>query len=239
MGVEEVKSTTGTVPELASTDLLEFNRGRELHRSNENVCYRGQFHGRDVVVKKLILSRPDSLDKFEEEAQLLLQPSLLKAIVRPIAVVRAPPHYSIVLPFMANGDLKQLLHRHHGRLQVELILCLAMDIARALRAVHAQGIIHRDFKTANVLIDADFRAFLSDFGSAQMETQEAPGSHSGKFQPSGGFHKMVIDGTTLGYTSPEVLSNKRATQASDVYGLGIVLSEMVTGIGKSFRCVVF
>jgi serine/threonine protein kinase len=77
----------------------------------------------------------------------------------------------------------------------------------------------------------DFKLFLTDFGSAlvkghQDDPNGIPASYSG---PSGGFYKAVMDGTTMLYAAPEVLHNQHASQASDVYSLGMCLAELATG----------
>ena len=67
------------------------------------------------------------------------------------------------------------------------------------------------------LVDANWRAWLSDFGSARQEGNVVVNDTA----PTGGFHKSVMDGTTMMYTAPEVLSNSPATKASDVFALGV------------------
>lgn len=88
------------------------------------------------------------------------------------------------------------------------------EIATALEYAHVHGVIHRDIKPANILIDHHGRALLADFGIAQSAHK------TGTFAPSLG---------TLRYMSPEQLEGKAATPHSDVYSLGVVLHECLTG----------
>jgi len=88
------------------------------------------------------------------------------------------------------------------------------EIAAALEYAHLHGVIHRDIKPANILIDHHGRALLADFGIAQSAQK------TGTFAPSLG---------TLRYMSPEQLEGKAATPQSDVYSLGVVLHECLTG----------
>eukprot|EP00514_Thraustochytrium_sp_LLF1b_P009942 CAMPEP_0184545138 /NCGR_PEP_ID=MMETSP0199_2-20130426/4094_1 /TAXON_ID=1112570 /ORGANISM="Thraustochytrium sp., Strain LLF1b" /LENGTH=671 /DNA_ID=CAMNT_0026939401 /DNA_START=83 /DNA_END=2098 /DNA_ORIENTATION=+ len=214
--------------------LDEVKLGDKLHRSNENVCYRGEFRGKPVVVKKVILSRPESLVKFKDETEILCRPELAEAVVAPTAIVRAAPHYSIILPFMEHGSVNQILAR--CSLPLELVLCLAADSAKALRSVHQAGLIHRDMKSANLLVDENWRTWITDLGSAERAFDDDGNVYVPKLdtenlsQPSGGFFKRTMEGTTLGYTAPEILRNSPAVQASDVYGLGMTIAEMLTGI---------
>jgi len=221
--------------ELFNLDELEV--GLEIHRSHENVCLRCRFRGDDVVLKRVVVSRVDSLSKFEQEVAVLSRPELEENFVTPIAVVRAPPHYGLILPFKEHGSLSSILQRNV--LPLSLVICFALDVARGLEIFHGLGLVHRDIKSANVLVGMDWKAMITDLGSVgkAAERDEKTGqiirnaAESDKLmQPSGGFHKKNIDGTTLGYTAPEVLRNNPAVQASDVYGIAMTMAEMLTGV---------
>ncbi len=99
---------------------------------------------------------------------------------------------------------------------------IALDICGGLDAVHRAGLVHRDLKTANVMLVSDpaRRAVLTDFGIAR----EAP--VAGGTQTSTGTGEFA---GTLAYLAPELLEGRRATSASDIYALGVVLFRMVTG----------
>jgi serine/threonine protein kinase len=93
---------------------------------------------------------------------------------------------------------------------------LARELLGAISAIHAAGVVHRDVKPSNVLIDADGRAHLTDFGIAQPEDATQLTSTG-----------QVIG--TLKYMAPEVLAGKPATERSDLYALGVVLQEALAG----------
>ncbi len=110
------------------------------------------------------------------------------------------------------------LHTHvqDTPLQVSQILALAIQIGEGLRRAHEQGIIHRDIKSANVIVGSDGRARLLDFGLAAVHGSE----------------KLTRDGSTLGtvaYMSPEQIRGQAVDHRSDLFSFGVVLYELVTG----------
>jgi len=121
----------------------------------------------------------------------------------------------IVLEFVEGETLKQRIRRL-GRLPVGEAVAYAIEIGRALSAAHAERLVHRDVKPQNVLIDAEGRAKVTDFGIAR--SLEA--------------HGLTATGRVLGttdYVSPEQALGHEVTEQSDVYSLGVVLYEMLIG----------
>src|SRR5215216_6001505 len=121
----------------------------------------------------------------------------------------------IVSRYMPGGDVQSLLAVAGGRLAPRRAVDIAADVTRALEHAHARGIVHRDLKPANVWIDDDGRARLGDFGLA---TTEARARVSGS----------VLVGT-VAYLPPEQALGDVATPQSDLYSLGALLHEMLTG----------
>jgi serine/threonine-protein kinase len=121
----------------------------------------------------------------------------------------------IVLEFVEGETLKQRIRRS-GRLPVAEAVAYAIEIGRALQAAHAERLVHRDVKPQNVLIDAEGRAKVTDFGIARS------------LETSG----LTATGRVLGttdYVAPEQALGKEVGEQSDVYSLGIVLYEMLVG----------
>src|SRR5215217_3569195 len=121
----------------------------------------------------------------------------------------------IVSRYMPGGDIDGMLAAAGGRLDVRRAVEIAADVTHALEHAHARGIVHRDLKPANVWIDDDGRARLGDFGLA---TTEARARVSGS----------VLVGT-VAYLPPEQALGDVATPQSDLYSLGALLHEMLTG----------
>lgn len=119
----------------------------------------------------------------------------------------------IVMQLVDGEDLAAILHKH-GRLETDDAVRIAIGVASALEAAHRRGIVHRDVKPGNILIDQDVK--VTDFGIARAVAEAS----------------MTVTGTTLGsvhYFSPEQARGDEVTGQSDVYALGIVLYEMLTG----------
>jgi len=124
--------------------------------------------------------------------------------------------YYIVMPFMEGGTLRARIRQSPLSLNEA---CRALnDIADALDYIHRQGIVHRDIKASNVLLDAQGKYFLSDFGVARIASDAT---------------QLTTTGNVLGtvdYIAPELFEdNRRADARSDLYSLGVLLFEMVTG----------
>ena len=121
----------------------------------------------------------------------------------------------IVSEYMPGGDVESLLAAEGGSLPAERAAGIAADVTRALEHAHARGIVHRDLKPANVWLDDDGAARLGDFGLATTE---------GRSRVSGG--NLV---GTVAYLPPEQALGDTSGPESDLYSLGALLYEMLTG----------
>jgi eukaryotic-like serine/threonine-protein kinase len=122
----------------------------------------------------------------------------------------------IVLEYVDGETLKQLIRREGPALQITQAVAYTIEIARALGAAHERLIVHRDVKPQNVLISSEGSAKITDFGIARTLTEEG----------------LTMDGRVLGttdYVSPEQALGQPVTGQSDLYSLGVVLYEMLTG----------
>jgi serine/threonine-protein kinase len=122
----------------------------------------------------------------------------------------------IVFEYISGETLKDRIRRL-GRLPVPEALAYGIEISRALQAAHGERLVHRDVKPQNVLLDTDGRAKVTDFGIARS------------LEGDGG---LTLAGRVLGttdYVSPEQALGQAVTPQSDIYSLGIVLYEMLTG----------
>ncbi|KAG8095255.1 hypothetical protein GUJ93_ZPchr0012g19118 [Zizania palustris] len=182
------------------------------------VVYKGFIHGAEVAVKEL---NPEGLQGDREwltEVNYLGQYSHPN-LVELIGYCCDDDHRLLVYEYMANGSLENHLFRRSCNLSWTDRVSIALDVARGLAFLHGaeRPIIYRDFKTSNILLDADLKAKLSDFGLA-------------KEGPMGGkTHVSTRVMGTYGYAAPEYMATGHLTAMSDVYGFGVVLLEMLVG----------
>jgi serine/threonine-protein kinase len=189
-----------------------------LARGGMGVVYRATHLGLDRPVALKVIARELAGDASFRER--FLRESRLAARLDHPAVV---PVYDsrevdgeliVAMRLVEGGDLRGLIDRD-GPLSPERATALLGQVAEALDAAHAAGIVHRDVKPHNVLVEGD-RAYLSDFGLAKS------------LEDSGASGASVVG--TAAYMSPEQWRGETVGPAGDVYSLGCVLFEAVTGV---------
>src|SRR5438309_8757728 len=156
----------------------------------------------------------DFVERFKREARSVAQlqhPNIVTVIDRG----EQDGRQYIVFEYVDGENLKELVVRK-GRLEVHEALEIAIEVARALGFAHQHGLVHRDVKPQNVLLNGDGRAKVTDFGIARSLDVE---------------QGVTQTGTVLGtsnYIAPEQASGQHVTPATDVYSLGVVLYELLT-----------
>jgi eukaryotic-like serine/threonine-protein kinase len=166
------------------------------------------------ILQNEIAGDNDQLERFNREARAVARLNHPHVVT----VIDAGEDHGcpyIVFEYIAGETLKDRIRRF-GRLPVPEALAYAIEIARALQAAHMEMLVHRDVKPQNVLLDTDGRAKVTDFGIARSLEGEG----------------LTLAGRVLGttdYVSPEQALGHEVTPQSDIYSLGIVLFEMLTG----------
>ena len=175
----------------------------------------------DVAVKvirteRLTIELMDrTVQRFKREAKALAQlthPNIVKVI--DFGDHEGQPY--LVMEYLPGGTVKQ---KYQGAIPWQEATALLLPVARALDYAHRQGIVHRDIKPSNILITDSGEPMLSDFGIAKIfdadNTAELTGSSTGIGTPD--------------YMAPEQATSKNIDHRADIYALGIVLYELITG----------
>jgi serine/threonine protein kinase/tetratricopeptide (TPR) repeat protein len=183
--------------------------------------------GRDVALKVLpaeMASSPERLERFRREAKALATLDH-PGIVTIFSVEEADAVHFLTMQLVEGQPLDHLIAG--GPLPREKFLEIAAALADALAAADDKGIVHRDLKPANVMVSADGRVKVLDFGLARMRGAEAESSGS---QLPTDLHTR--EGAVMGtapYMSPEQVSGLPLDHRTDIFSLGVVLHEMATG----------
>ncbi|ONK69044.1 uncharacterized protein A4U43_C05F18700 [Asparagus officinalis] len=203
-----------------------FGKGNVVGHGSFGSVYRGVLgDGRKIAVKLMDRAGKQGEEEFKMEVELLTRlksPYLLGLI----GYCSDRCHRMLVYEYMANGGLQEHLYPTSGsqggisQLSWELRMKIALEAAKGLEYLHEQvnpPVIHRDFKSSNILLDRNFHAKVSDFGLAKLGSDKA-----------GGHVSTRVLGTQ-GYVAPEYAMTGHLTTKSDVYSYGVVLLELLTG----------
>src|SRR5438094_225913 len=174
-------------------------------------------YGRAVVVKRLRNTLRGNLnlaERLEDEARLLgriLHHNVVRAVDRGSDSDGAP---YLVMDHAAGISLGRLIDRE-GPLTVQRAFAIASQLLAGLAAIHEAGVVHADMKSSNVLVDDNDRVMIIDFGLARTFTVDP--------------HRDGVVAGTPAFMAPEVLSGAQPTVASDIYAVGAMVYEMLTG----------
>jgi len=183
----------------------------------------------DDVMGAVKVFRADLTDGWESAARMEGEAAALRTLEHS-GIVRVldcgetvDEQFYVITEFIEGCDLQRLMHAQ--KLPVERVLEITQRVVEAVSHAHERGLVHRDLKPANVLIGRDGTVKLADFSLARRLDASARIT-------------MTQDGTTFGtpyYLAPEVMRGEAATTSSDIYALGVMLYEMLTGAPPAGR----
>ncbi|KAF5730087.1 serine/threonine-protein kinase HT1-like [Tripterygium wilfordii] len=204
-----------------SADMSQLLIGNKFASGRHSRIYRGIYKHRDVAIK--LISQPEEDEDLAAmlDGQFTSEVALLFRLQHPniitfIAACKKPPVFCIITEYLAGGSLRKYLHHQEpNSVPLNLVLKLALDIARGMQYLHSQGVLHRDLKSENLLLDEYMCVKVADFGISCLESQ--CGSAKG------------FTGTYR-WMAPEMIKEKHHTKKVDVYSFGIVLWELLTAM---------
>ncbi|KAJ6736904.1 ACT-LIKE TYROSINE KINASE FAMILY PROTEIN [Salix viminalis] len=177
--------------------------------------YRGTYCSQEVAIKVLKPERvsAEMLREFSQEVYIMRKVRH-KNVVQFIGACTRSPNLCIVTEFMAKGSLYNFLHKLKGVFKLPSLIKVAIDVSKGMNYLHQNNIIHRDLKTANLLMDENEVVKVADFGVSRVQTQT---------------EVMTAETGTYRWMAPEVIEHKPYDYKADVFSFGIVMWELLTG----------
>ncbi|KAK5784553.1 serine/threonine-protein kinase STY8-like isoform X2 [Gossypium arboreum] len=222
---EHVKERVVSLPSCVEiptdgTDLWEID-ARQLKIENRIASgsyadlYRGTYCSQEVAIKVL---KPEQITRemlreFSQEVYIMRK-IRHKNVVQLIGACTRSPNLCIVTEFMARGSIYDYLHKQRGVFKLPSLLKVALDVSKGMNYLHQNNIIHRDLKTANLLMDENQVVKVADFGVARVQSQSGV---------------MTAETGTYRWMAPEVIEHKPYDHKADVFSFGISLWEILTG----------
>ncbi|CAM0954079.1 unnamed protein product [Alopecurus aequalis] len=208
---EELEEATGS-----------FSDTRELGDGGFGTVYKGQLRdGRVVAVKRLYNNGSRHVEQFVNEAVILSRLRHPNLVTFYGCTSSRSQELLLVYEYVPNGTVADHLHGHRAAERVlswPLRLNVAVEAATALAYLHAiePPVVHRDVKTNNILLDAEFHVKVADFGLSRLLPLD------------GATHVSTAPQGTPGYVDPEYHQCYQLTDKSDVYSFGVVLAELIS-----------
>ncbi|XP_034931520.1 serine/threonine-protein kinase STY46 isoform X3 [Populus alba] len=188
---------------------------KQIANRSSGDLYKGTFCRQDVAIKVL---RGEHLNnklqsEFNQEV-LIMRKVRHKNVVKFIGVCTRPPSLCIITEFMSGGSMYDFLRKQKGSLSLQSLLRVAIDVSKGMHCLHQNNIVHRNLKSANLLMDENGVAKVADFGVARVRDQSGV---------------MTAETGTYRWMAPEVIEHKPYDHKADVFSFGIVLWELLTG----------
>ncbi|XP_051152233.1 LEAF RUST 10 DISEASE-RESISTANCE LOCUS RECEPTOR-LIKE PROTEIN KINASE-like 1.2 [Andrographis paniculata] len=198
-----------------------FDAKRELGDGSFGVVYRGKLDdGRIVAVKRLYEHHYRRVEQFRNEIEILSHLRHQNLVTLYGCTSMSTRELILVYEYIPNGTLADHLYgarANPGSLPWITRLKIAVETASALSYLHASGVIHRDIKSTNILLDNNFGVKVADFGLSRL-------------RPSNATHVTTAPQGTPGYVDPEYYECYELTEKSDVYSFGVVLMELISSL---------
>ncbi|XP_023759386.1 serine/threonine-protein kinase STY46 isoform X1 [Lactuca sativa] len=214
--VQKALATEAHFGDDAEIDRASLKIGEKIASGSCGDLFHGEYLGEHVAVKIL---RSEHINdetlgnEFAHEVAMLREVQHANVVGFIGACMKKPP-LCIITEYMPGGSLYEYLHKNHKMLKLSEIVKFAIDVCKGMEYLHSSNIIHRDLKTANLLMDTQNVVKVADFGVARFLSQ-------------GGV--MTAETGTYRWMAPEVINHQQYDEKADVFSFAIVLWELVTG----------
>jgi eukaryotic-like serine/threonine-protein kinase len=216
-------------PLIPGTTLSHYRIIEQLGQGGQATAYKAEDTrlNRLVVVKTLLpelAASENARRRFEREARLasaLDHPNICAIY----DIGESNGLFFIVMPYIEGQTLKQVISKQP--LGIMSALSIAIQIADAIAAAHARGIIHRDIKPTNIIVNDRGQVKVLDFGLAKMMAGDLSDTGAGDDEET--MTEIGVPYGTTGYGSPEQAAGERVDHRTDIFSLGVLLYEMMTG----------
>ncbi|CAM0144902.1 unnamed protein product [Urochloa decumbens] len=188
--------------------------GEKIASGSSGDLFRGTYHGMDVAIKFLRAEHVNDSSKVEFLQEIMILKSVNHDnVVRFYGACTKQRKYVIVTEYMPGGNLYDFLRKQKNTLDLTMVLRIAIGISKGMDYLHQNNIVHRDLKTANLLLGSDHAVKIADFGVSRRPSQEGD---------------MTAETGTYRWMAPEVINHKPYDHRADVFSFAIVLWELVT-----------
>ncbi|KAL9395159.1 hypothetical protein Peur_014444 [Populus x canadensis] len=196
-------------------DVQQLTYGKKIANGSSGVLYKGTFCSQDVAIKVLRGEHLNNKRQSEFDQEVFIMRKVRhKNVVKFIGACTRPPSLCIITEFMSGGSMYDFLHKQKESLSLQSLLRVAIDVSKGMHCLHQNNIVHRDLKSANLLMDENGVAKVADFGVARVQDQTGV---------------MTAETGTYRWMAPEVIEHKPYDHKADVFSFGIVLWELLTG----------
>ena len=209
---EKTESNRGSLQGVSQVEYSELSLGEIVSQGGFSVVHRGVWRGTQVAIKVIVdpVITPELRQEFENEIMMLNYLRHPHTILLMAASFK-PPHFTVVSEYINNGTLYDLLHRSREEISVDRKLNIMSQICEAFVFYHMSGVVHRDLKSMNVLLDCSDNVKICDFGLARFKSELNKGS-------------MQFSGTPA-YMAPELFRKQSYDEKVDVFAFGTLFWE--------------
>lgn len=211
---EEKIENRGSLQGVTQVEYSDITLGDIISQGGFSVVHKGSWRGTQVAIKVIVdpVITQELRQEFENEIMMLNYLRHPRTVLLMAASFK-PPHFTVVSEYVTNGTLYDYLHRSREEIPLEKKLKIINQICEVFLFYHSSGIVHRDLKSMNILLDENFNIKVCDFGLARFKNEINRGT-------------MQFSGTPA-YMAPELFRKQNYDEKVDVFAFGTLVWEIM------------